>query len=312
MSKPETYLGWEVDFTVPPGEPALVGPDSVAWRVLKNPVTGAIGGVCAVLLEFADPRIRTGVWEHSVFPTDPIGRARRTGIAAAVGFYGPRSAARQVIERVTRMHARVSGTTPGGREYRALDVELLDWVSATAGYGFLVAYDRFATPVSDADKARYFGEGVEIGKLYGVETRPTSLDDFHAMMMKLEPGFEPHPINRDFLEIIRSGKAAPTISRSVQRLIAHAAVDILPPMVRERLELGSEYDLGPVGRRVVKALARLAESIPNTRSPAAQACERLGLPRTFLWKSPSKQKRLLQAWRGSSNHAMPLDEEQRA
>jgi len=299
MSTSGTYLGWKVDFTVPPGEPALVAPDSVAWRVLKNPISVAIGGIAAVLLEFADPRIRTGVWEHSVFPSDPIGRARRTGTAAAIGYFGPASAARQVIGRVTAMHARVSGTTPGGRPYRALDPELLDWVAATAAYGFLVAYDRFAAPVSEVEAARYFGDAVEVGRLYGVENRLSSLDDFDAMLTKLEPGFEPHPINREFLEIIRSGKAAHRATRGLQRLIAHAAVDILPPRVRTRLELGPEYDLGPVGRRVLRSLAGLAETIPNTRSPAAQACERLGLPRTFLWKSEREQRRLLQTLRAS-------------
>ena len=58
---------------------------------------------------------------------------RRTGMAAMVGVYGPKAAARRVIQGVTNMHARVAGRTPGGEAYKALDPELLDWVSATAG-----------------------------------------------------------------------------------------------------------------------------------------------------------------------------------
>lgn len=65
MLKMDSYLGWRVDFANPPGAPAFTGPDSVSWRVFKNPVALAIGGVAAVLLEFADPAIRSGVWEHS-------------------------------------------------------------------------------------------------------------------------------------------------------------------------------------------------------------------------------------------------------
>ena len=68
------YMGWDIDFLSPPGEPAYARPDSVQWRVYKNPVALALGGVCAVLLEFADPRIRSGVWDHSVSPKDPLGR----------------------------------------------------------------------------------------------------------------------------------------------------------------------------------------------------------------------------------------------
>ena len=47
--------------------------------VFKNPVTMFIGGVAAVILELAEPRVRTGVWEHSRFSRDPVGRLRRTG-----------------------------------------------------------------------------------------------------------------------------------------------------------------------------------------------------------------------------------------
>src|SRR5262249_5393030 len=39
-----------VDFLRPPGEAALVSPDSVSWRVFKNPLSLFIGGVAAVLM----------------------------------------------------------------------------------------------------------------------------------------------------------------------------------------------------------------------------------------------------------------------
>lgn len=48
----------------------------------KNPIALAVGGVAAVLLEFADARIRSGVWDHSTYKVDPIGRSKRTGVAA--------------------------------------------------------------------------------------------------------------------------------------------------------------------------------------------------------------------------------------
>jgi hypothetical protein len=33
--------------------------------------------------------------------------------------------------------------------------------------------------------------------------------------------------------------------------------------------------------------------VPDTLGPPAQACQRLGLPRTFLWKSEAERARLL-------------------
>ena len=137
-----------IDFSRPKGEEAYLAPDSIQWKVFKNPVALAVGGVAAVLLEFADARIRSGVWDHSIYKVDPIGRSQRTGMAAMVGVYGPKSVARQVIGGVNRMHAKVAGKTPAGEDYRALDPELLNWVSATAQYGFLTAYGRFVRRLS--------------------------------------------------------------------------------------------------------------------------------------------------------------------
>lgn len=295
MTTPKTYLGWKVDYTAPLGEPAFASPDSVSWRVFKNPVALAIGGISAVLLEFADPRIRSGVWDHSVFKTDPIGRARRTGIAAMVGVYGPQTAARRVIQGVTNMHSRVSGTTPAGETYRALEPQLLDWVSATASYGFLFAYDRFVCPLSEVEKACFFAEGETVAGLYGVQQNIRSEADFFAMMQIRLPKFEPHPINTEFLSIMKSGRAAPGVPKGLQSALVHAAVEILPPVMRERLGLGAGYNLSPAGRFAVKSIAHIAETFPDTMGPPAQACQRLGLPRSFLWKSQAERSRLLEA-----------------
>jgi len=298
MSEMKSYLGWKVDYTVPAGEPSYTTPDSVSWKIFKNPVTASIAGVCAVLLEFADARIRSGVWDHSVFPTDPFGRAERTRIASHVGVYGPQSAARRVIQGVTNMHAKVSGTTPDGKEYKALDTELLDWVAATAAYGYFMAYSTYASKLSKEEERRFFSEGREVSKLYGVQRRPADIEDFHAMMAKLEPGFEPHPINLDFLAIVKGSGEAKGFQRVVRVALANAAVEILPRSVREVLGLGSEYDLKPFQRWLVRTLAWYAETFPDRNSAAAQGCARLGLPRDFLWKSEKAQTRLLEGWKG--------------
>src|ERR1700745_1811755 len=103
--------GDRIDFSRPIGEAALISPDSVSWRVFKNPLSLFIGGVTAVLMELAEPRVRTGVWEHTTFRLDPIRRLRRTGLAAMVTVYGARSTAEPMIARIRRMHEMVAGTT---------------------------------------------------------------------------------------------------------------------------------------------------------------------------------------------------------
>ncbi|GGC47191.1 oxygenase MpaB family protein [Chelatococcus reniformis] len=293
MGDMTNYLGWKIDFSQPAGEAALLHPGSVQWRVYKNPIVLGIGGVAAVLLEFADARIRSGVWDHSTYPVDPIGRSKRTGMAAMVGVYGPQSAARRVIKGVSHMHAKVNGQTPGGEAYRALDPELLDWVSATAAYGFLNAYDRFVAPIPDADKARFYRDGAVVAQLYGVQRSPASTADFLNMMAQRADRFEPHPIVGEFLAIIQSGTAAPSVPKFLHRSLARAAVSLLPPLVRGKLALGASYDLTMADRLALRAVASLADRRARPRSPAFQACLRLGLPGNFLYRSPSEQARLL-------------------
>lgn len=284
---------WVIDYRNPVGEAALLPPDSVQWRVFRNPIAMGVGGVAAVLLEFADARIRSGVWDHSVYPVDPIGRSRRTGVAAMVGVYGPASMARKVIAGVTRMHAKVSGETPDGKPYRALDPVLLNWVHATAAFGFMKAYDAFVRPLSPNEQQRFFAEGKDVGELYGVTRSAASEAEILEMMEELLPEFEPHPINLEFLGIIASVKAAPTVPRFLHRALARGAVSILPPVVRDRLELGREWDLTVLDRLALKLAGRLADRHRDRSSPAWQAAERLGLPGEFSWLPPARQSELL-------------------
>ncbi|MDZ3832878.1 MAG: oxygenase MpaB family protein [Sphingopyxis sp.] len=282
-----------IDFSRPAGEDALLAPDSVQWRVYKNPIALGIGGIAAVLLEFADPRIRSGVWDHSTYKVDPIGRSRRTGTVALLACYGPASQARAAIAQVNRMHAKVRGGTPAGDKYRALDPVLLDWVAATASYGFLMAYDRFVHRLGDADKDRFLRDADAIGREFGARRTPPSVDRFMAMLATMEAGFEPHPIIFEFLEIIESGRAAPGIPRRLHRAVARAAVSLLPPQVRARLELGRRYDLTRIDRLLLGLAGRLADRRADRESAPCQACVRLGLPYDFLYRSTAEQGALL-------------------
>lgn len=289
----DSYLGWTVDFANPPGAPAFTGPESVSWRVYKNPVALAVGGVAAVLLEFAEPRIRTGVWTHSNYKADPVGRSERTGMAAMIGVYAPQDVARRIILGVTNMHARVEGETPAGEAYTALDPELLDWVAATAGYGFLNAYDRFVTKLTEDEKRRFYAEGEPVARLYGVTAAIRSDAEFTAMLAALAPRFEPHPIVDEFLAIFASGPGALGLPRRLRRAFVRAAVSILPLTVRETLNVHARFQPNRFSLAAVRALGAIAERTPIVPAPPAQACLRLGLPGDFLYRSRAAQARIL-------------------
>lgn len=273
MLKPPA--GLDFDFTTPPGEPALVPADGVTWRVFANPVTMFIGGVAAVLLEMAEPSVRSGVWDHSSFRTDPGTRLRRTGFTAMITVYGARSRATEVIAHVVGIHDRVRGTTPDGTPYRANDPRLLDWVQATATFGFTQAYHRFARPLTPAEQDAAFAEGQVAARLYGATGAPRSRAEWDRLLAETAPRLEPSEILGEFLAIMNGAAILPRWARGLQRLLVRAAVDMVPEPVRSLPQLrGKGLRFGePL---VVTALARAAMLAVRADSPVVQSRRRVG------------------------------------
>ena len=273
-----------IHFASPAGEAALFAPESVAWRVFKNPVALFVGGVAAAILELAHPAVRTGVWEHSAFPVDPVGRMRRTGLAALVSVYGPHSRAEAMIAGVNRRHARVVGRTPAGVPYHASDPRLLDWVHATATYGFTEAYARFAAPLSEEERSRAFAEAVETARLFGTTGAPASLAAWERMLEGMQAELDPSPIVHEMLGLVRAAPVLPRALRPLQRLAVRGAVEVVPPWVRERLGLGPRMGLRPGEAPLLRRAGALADRIVLPQAPPAQASLRLGLPAGHLYR----------------------------
>jgi uncharacterized protein (DUF2236 family) len=270
------------DFSRPAGEVALVSPDSVSWRVFKNPLSIFIGGVTAVIMELAEPRVRTGVWEHTSFREDPIQRLRHTGLAAMVTIYGPRRTTEAMIARVRQMHDRVAGTTPSGEPYRANDPELLTWVQSTAAYGFLRAYHTYVHSLSLPERNRYYTEGIRVAGLYGATNVPISETEIDALFRATAGRLQRSDIVFEFLEIIRSVPVLPLLLRPVQHLLVRSAIDLVPPFMRTILGL-DDHSLYAWEAEVVRRAGAFSDRLVLEANPAVQACRRMGLPGNYLY-----------------------------
>ena len=273
---------YHFDFLRPTSEAALMPPDSVSWRVFKNPVSVFIGGVTAVIMELAEPRVRTGVWEHTTFRVNPIQRLRRTGLAAMMTIYGARSTAEAMIACVRRMHDKVAGTTPSGEAYCANNPVLLEWVQSTAAYGFLQAYHVYVQPLSLSDRDRYYAEGIPTAGLYGATSVPTSEAELEMLFHATAGRLERSDIVFDFLAIMRSAPILPLLLRPAQHLLVRAAVDLTPRWVRTILGLNG-HGLQPWEAEVVRQAAAFADRVVLGSNPAVQACRRMRLPVDYLY-----------------------------
>ena len=278
--------GTHVDFLLPTGEAALVSPDSVSWRVFKNPLSLFIGGVTAVIMELAEPRVRTGLWEHTTFRLNPLRRLRRTGLAAMVTIYGARSTAEAMIARVRRTHDMIAGTTPSGEAYRASDPELLNWVQGTAAYGFLQAYHAYVQPLSSSERDRYYAEGVSAAGLYGATNAPTSETELEMLFHATAGRLERSDIVLEFLAIVRSAPILPMLLRPAQHLLVRAAVDLTPLWVRTLLGLNG-HGLHGWEAEAIRQAGAFVDRLVLESNPAVQACRRMRLPADYLYVRPS-------------------------
>jgi uncharacterized protein (DUF2236 family) len=267
------------DFLQPPGEASLLAPDSLSWRIFANPVAMFVGGVAAVLLELAEPRVRSGVWEHTTFRDQPLLRLQRTGYATMMTVFGARSRTEAMIRRVNAGHQRIAGRTPSGIAYQASEVELLTWVHATATFGFLQAYCACVRPVAASERDAYYAENQPAARLYGAQSPPGSERELQALFDQMRPLLEPSAIVLEFLAIMRTVPLLPAPLCALQPLLIAAAVQTLPGDIRQRLGLDrTPWQLARWQWRLVRTMGRAADHLSLPSLPAQLARRRLALP----------------------------------
>ena len=122
----------------------LFGPKSEMWRISRERC-GLIYGPAAAILQVAHPRIAQGVYEHSNFRRDTLGRLRRTLKSTNEIVFGRVSEAEAVSRDLAAVHGRVRGrvfpAVEGPKTYSAFEPDLLFWVLATLITGALAGYE---------------------------------------------------------------------------------------------------------------------------------------------------------------------------
>ena len=223
-----------------PGEPrvvrspdALIAPTSVAWRVHGDVTTMMAGGIAALLLQMLHPVALAGVWDHSNFESDMLGRLRRTARFIAVTTYAPRGQGEAMIARVARIHDQVAGALPDGRPYSANDPATLAFVHVAGALMFLDAYIRFAEPrMARRDQDLYFAEVAGTARALGADPVPTDRAAAEALLGHFRSELAVDARTRRVRDLILGATPKNLAAAPVQALLMQAAVDVLPPFAR--------------------------------------------------------------------------------
>jgi uncharacterized protein (DUF2236 family) len=228
MSMTGLALG-QLDMENPKGDPGLFGPDAICWRVHGDFPSMLIGGICALMLQMLHPRVLAGVWDHSNFREDMLGRLRRTGQFISGTTFGSTKDANWLIDRVRTIHLQVTGTAPDGSHYAASDPDLLTWVHVAEVSSFMAAHLRYLNPqLSLADQDEYYAETAMVAERLGAANVPTSRQAIEDYLRRMRPQLE---CGQRTLEIMRVLKDAPAPSRMAKpmgNLMMQAGIDLLP------------------------------------------------------------------------------------
>jgi len=216
---------------------ALFERDSPIGMVHAGVVSMMVGGIRSLLLQMLHPHALQGVLDHSDFRADMHGRLRRTARFIAVTTFAHRDEAMAAIERVNRIHAKVSGVLPDGTAYSAQNSRTLAWVHVAEATSFLEAYLAYVRPAMPLDEQdEYFRQFAVIARALGADPVPETRAEADAMIAELRGDLAASVAAREVANLVLTQRpeGAPV---AVQRALGTAAVDLLPPFARTMLGL---------------------------------------------------------------------------
>ena len=223
----------------------LFGPETEMWAI-NCERCGLLFGPAAAVLQVAHPRIAQGVFDHSDFRSDALGRLRRTLRSTNRIAFGTRDEAEAMRARLAAVHGQVQGKVhqgiAGGSRYSAFEPELLNWVLATlvmaAVGGFEFVYGRL--PLSR--KEVFYRDMCRFGSYFGVDegAMPAGWKAFADYYRDMVEGdlLGSHPLCGEMARSVVY-PADNVLVRLLGSVTAFLPLETLPGRVRDRLGLSS-------------------------------------------------------------------------
>lgn len=240
--------------------PGLFGLDSQA-AIVHAETAMLVGGLRALIIQTLHPAAMAGVADHSDYRKDPWGRLHRTGEFIGTTTYGSVADAEAAIDRVRRIHERITGFADDGTPYSAADPHLLEWVHIIEVDSFLVSHRRYGSGKADGD--RYVAEMAEVARRLGVPTPPVTEAELAARIRAYRPELRSTARAREAVRFLMV-PPMPVVARGPYAMLALAATGTVPRWARAPLGLWLPPFLEPAAIRPsatagLRALAWLLE-----------------------------------------------------
>lgn len=238
-----------IDFENPAGDPGLFGPQSVTWQVHGDFTSMLCGGVSALLLQMLHPLALAGVWDHSNFREDMLGRLRRTSQFISVTTFGPSAEAQRLIDKVKNIHLQVNGSDNNGQPYAASDPHLLTWVHVAESSRFLASHLRYRNPhLSPTQQDTYYREAARVAEALGAGNVPKSRAAVDDYLQQMRPQLVCDERTLEVARILLTAPAPSALARPFGALVMQAGIDLLPDWAQQQLG----FTPGNIRRRCVR------------------------------------------------------------
>lgn len=262
-----------LDLDQPRGDAGLFGPESMVWEVHADFTAMMVGGISALLLQMLHPLALAGVWDHSTFRQDMLGRLRRTSLFIAGTTYGGLHDAEQLIDKVRRIHLQVVGHAADGRPYSASDPGLLTWVHVSEVSQFLAGYLRYVDPqLPLAEQDRYYREVALIAERLGAQDVPKSAQAIADYLQRMRPQLLCDERTREVVRLLHDAPMPSLLAKPFGGLMMQAGIDLLPDWASDLLGEHQAAWRRPLIRASVQRTANLLRWA--VRNSAAQRARR--------------------------------------
>lgn len=254
----------------------LFGPDSISWRVHREPILW-LAGLRALYLQALHPRAVAGIVQNSDYRHDNWARLMRTAEYVTTVVYGSTHDAHQAGERIRRIHDRLRGTDPWtGEEFRIDEPTLLRWVHVTEVESFVTTARRAGVPLAAGDVDQYYAEQVSAAELVGLDPAavPSSAKEIADYYHDVRPQLALTPAGRDVARFLVAPpmprKYAWTVGRPVWLGVTATAFALLPRWARRLYRTPGMPVTDAAGTLTARGLRGLIRLLPIEDGPIYQ------------------------------------------
>ena len=239
----------------------LFGPDSVSWRVHREPIL-ALAGLRALFLQSLHPQAMAGVAQNSIWSELLAGECRAAG------------------RRLRAIHSRMRAVDHHtGETFRVDEPHLLRWVHITEVESFVTTAKRAGMKLSDAEVDTYYDEQRRAAALVGLdpETVPGNAREVADFYRDVQPQLAMTTEAAESALFLSAPPMPYRLGFTPARLawfgLAAVAVGLLPTWARRLYGLPGLPTTGPAAALSARSLRLALKAVPDKalRGPIYEA-----------------------------------------